>query len=295
MIALTIRDEDAVSSEIVHLGHTSATACDTPMAKTLQEQLPRNLTLHVGHEEALLERADNSWNQTELVLAPVELHRRNIQRRLRESQTPKDGLQFADPSEVGERILDAAGLPTTTIDRIDRLSMIRSVLSEDEMSITSPAVPSDPQTVEQVRTEIENVTGFHPERLEIFRDVADGLTAPIDADAAEILSAATGIERVLRQRTSKSISEVEFVRRAARNILATDGKVWHEAFPEVDCVSLVGVSSVPAAHIDLLHAVLNSVSVSVHIHFRRGTGSYLSRRVPQLFDVAEPGAVVFDP
>ncbi|UHQ98909.1 hypothetical protein HYG81_24405 (plasmid) [Natrinema zhouii] len=223
----------------------------------------------------------------------MELHRRNIQRRLREAQTPKDGLQFTDPTEVGERLLDVVDLPTTTIDRIDRLSMIRSVLSNDEVSITSPAVPSDPQSVEQIRTEIENVTGFHPNRLEIFQDVVDGLTAPIDADVAEILSAATGIERALRRRTSKSISDVEFVRRAARKILATDGVVWQEAFPEVDCVSLVGVSGVPAAHIDLLHAILTSVTVPVHIHFRRGTGSYLSRRVPQLFDVAEPGTVVF--
>lgn len=294
MIALTIRDEESARNEIVHLGHTSAKASDTSMARTLQGQLPQNLTLHIGREEALLERADNLPNQTELILAPVELHRRNIQRRLRESQTPKDGLQFADPADVGERILDAADLSTTTIDRIDRLSMIRSVLSDDQVSVTSPAVPSDPQSVEQVRTEIENVTGFHPGRLEIFREVAGGLTAPIDADTTEILSAATGIERALRQRTSKSISEVEFVRRATRKILATDGEIWREVFPEVDCVSLVGVSSVPAAHIDLLHAVLNSVSVSAHIHFRRGTGSYLSKRVPQLFDVVEPGAVVFE-
>jgi len=294
MISLTIRDEGLVSNEIVHLGHSSARTCDTPMAQTLQEQLPKNMTLHVGHEEALLERTDRSSHQTELILAPVELHRRNIQRRLRESRTPKDGLQFTDPTEVGERLLDVAGLPTTTIDRIDRLSMIQSILSNDEESITSPAVPSDPQSVEQIRTEIENVTGFHPERLETFQDVVDGLIPPIDADAAEILNTAMGIERALRQRTSKSISDVEFVRRASRKILTTDGEVWQEEFPEVDCVSLVGVSSVPAAHIDLLHAVLASMAVPVHIHFRRGTGSYLSQRVPQLFDVAEPGAVVFD-
>lgn len=264
------------------------------MAQTSPDQFPENLTLHVGNEEALVERAGGSSQPTELVLAPVELHRRNVQRRLRESKSPKDDVQFADPAEVGERLLDAAGRSTATMDRIDRLSMIRSVLSEDEVSITAPAVPADPETVDQIRTEVENVTGFHPERLEVLRGVADELGAPVDADGAEILDAATGIQRALRERAAGAVSDVAFVRRSARRILATDGAAWEAAFPEVERVSLVGVSSVPAAHADLLHAVLDSVAVPVHIHFRRGTGSYLSRRVPQLFDVAEPGAVVFE-
>jgi len=294
MISLTIRDEDSVSNEVVHIGHPPATTCDTPTSQTVQEQLPKNLTLNVGHGEALLERADRSSHQMELVLAPVELHRRNVQRRLRETRTTKNCFQFTDPTEVGKRLLDVMELPTTAIDRIDRLSMIRSVLSSDDVSITAPAVPSDPRSVEQIRTEVENVTGFHPERLEIVQDAASGLKAPMNVDATEILSAGTDIERALRQRTAKSISKVEVVRRASRKILATDGKIWKEAFPEVGCVSLVGVSSVPAAHIDLLHAVLTSVAVPVHIHFRCGTGSFLSQRVPQMLDVAEPGTVVFE-
>lgn len=264
------------------------------MDRTRPEQLHEKLTLHVGDEQALLERADSSSHLTELVLAPVEIHRRNIQRRLRESQTPKGNVQFAGPTEVGKTILDSAGLPATTIDRVDRLSMIRAVLSDDELSIRTPAVPADPQTVEQIRTEIENVTGFHPERLDILDNVVDDLATPIDADATEILNAATAIQRALRKRTSKSVSDVAFIRRSTRNILATDGEIWEDAFPDVECVSLVGVSSIPAGHIDLVHAVLHSVSVPVHIHLRQRTGSYLSRRVPRLFDVDDPGAVVFE-
>jgi hypothetical protein len=264
------------------------------MAQTSADRLPDNLTLHVGSEDALLERADGSSQSTELILAPVELHRRNIQRRLRESGTPKDGLEFADPAAVAERVLDTAGLPTATIDRIDRLSMIRSVLSADEVSITTPAVPSDSQTVEQIRTEVENVTGFHPERIEALQTVADGLKTPIDADSAEILNAATSVQRALRTRTSEAVSDVELIRRSTREIRGTEGAIWEAAFPEVECVSLVGVSSISAGQIDLLHAVLDAVSVRVHVHLRRGTGSYLSGRVPQLFDVADPGAVVFE-
>jgi hypothetical protein len=285
-----------VSSELVPLGHHSPTNSDTSMTQTQQEQLPKNLTLHVGNEASLLERPDHSTQQTELVLAPVELHRRNIQRRLRESQTPKTSFQFSDPTTVGKQLLDVAGLPTTTVDRIDRLSMIRSILSDEDVSIASPVVPSEPQSVEQIRTEIEAVTGFHPERLNIVQDVVGGLQAPINADGAELLDAAVSIEQALRQltSTSTSVSDVAFVRRAARELLATDGAIWEDAFPDVERVSLVGVSSVPAAYIDLLHAVLASVAVPVHVHFRRGTGSYLTQRASELFDVASPGMVVFE-
>lgn len=264
------------------------------MAQIYETQLSENLTVRVGQEDSLLERATQSPLQTELILAPVELHRRNIQRRLRESQTPKDRFQFTSPTAVGTQLLDAAGQPTTTIDRIDRLSMIQTILSDDEASVTAPAVPSEPQSVEQMRTEIESVTGFHPERLDMFQNAVGALPAPIDADAGEIVDAATGIERALRQHTAAAVSDTAILRRAVRILLATDGAVWEEAFPAVDCVSLVGVSSVSAAHIDLLHALLTTVDVAVHMYLRRGTGAYLSDRIPQLLDVTNPGAVVFD-
>lgn len=265
------------------------------MAYAHHEQLPQNLTLHVGDEETLLARPDHSTDTVELVLAPVELHRRNIQRRLRESQTPKDGLELFDPTEIGRQLLNTLDLPTTTIDRIDRLSLIRSVLSTDDWAgTTARAVPEEPQTIEQIRTEVENVTGFHPERIAAFRAVADRLAAPIDADAIEILDSAVSIERALRRRTEKAISDVEFIRRGARQLLATNGDIWDETYPEVGRVSLVGVSSIPAAHIDLLHAILDTTSVLVDVHFRRPTGSFLACRVSELLDVASPGTVVFE-
>lgn len=294
MITLTIRDNGNVSSEVRHLGHRLSHTDKESMDETLQERLPRNLTLHVGNAESLLERAESSSEQNELIFAPVELHRRNIQRRLRESEIPHSGLHFSDPAEVAVQLLETADLSTITIDRIDRLSMIRSVLSAENSSISSPTIPSDPQSVEQIRTEIETVTGFHPERIGALREISADLTAPIDKDSTEILDAAVTIEQLLRQQTTKSVSDVELVRRATRVILSTHGDVLQEAFPSLNRVSLVGVSSIPAAHIDLLHAILTSLSVPVDIHFRLGTGTYLSQRLSQLLDVTEPGAVVFD-
>jgi len=129
---------------------------DQSMERTLQTQLPRNLMLHVGHEETLLERVRHSTNRTELVLAPVELHRRNIQRRLREAQLPKDRLHFADPPEVGRKLLPDGQQSRDAIDRIDRLSMIKSLLEENNgLDASEPTIPSAPQEIEQIRTVVE--------------------------------------------------------------------------------------------------------------------------------------------
>jgi len=261
---------------------------------TVQSRLPEDLTLHVGHEESLLGRIRDESASKELVLAPVELHRRNIQRRLRETRTPKDGVEFIDPVDVGTALLQNTDGATKTIDRIDRLSMIRSIFLDEQQSGIGPAVPADAQEVEQVRTEIENVSGFHPGRLDRIRDAARDCSAPINADSIELVDAAVDIERALRERTEKHVSEVEIVRHAIRAVRESRGELWQTTFPEVTRVSLVGVSSISAAHADLLHILLGTSSVPVHVHFRRGTGSYLSRRLPELFDIDAPGEVVFE-
>lgn len=294
MINVTVRDRGSVSSRVLHLDPFSPVDRGDLMMRTVQSRLPNNLTLHVGHEESLLERIRSEAESKELVLAPVELHRRNIQRRLRETRTPKYGVEFVDPTDVGKALLQNTDHSTKTIDRIDRLSMIRSILSDEQQSITGPAVLSDVQTVEQVRTEIENVTGFHPERLDRIRDAASKHSAPIDVDSIEFIDTAAGIERALRERTEKHVSEVEILRHAIRGVRETGGELWETTFPEASQLSLVGVSSVPAAHADLLHVLLGTSSVPVHVHLRRGTGSYLSRRLPDLFDIDSPGEVVFE-
>ena len=290
MLCVTIGDDDAVT-DIVQLGHAAPTS-NTSMNQSVQQQLPNHLTIHIGDGDALIERVTQTARQ-ELVLAPVELHRRNIQRRLREAQTPKENLQCTDPTAVATQLLAVDAQPPATLDRIDRLSIIEAIRSDDEASITSPAVPADPQGIEQIRTVIETVTGFHPERLDVLGTVGDGLTAPLDADTADLVKAATTIEGTLRQRSSKAVSEVESIRQATRRIIETDGTLWQQTYPEIDRISLVGVSSIAISYIDLLHAILATVSVPVHIHFRAGTGTYLAERVSKLFDISDPGTVVF--
>ena len=199
------------------------------MEQTYRDPDLRNLTLHVGQADRLLERAGRSSTPTDLVLAPVQLHRRNLQRRLRESRLPKDAFEFPDSADVSCRVLRAAGESTDALDRIDRLSLLRSILPDDASESSPsdcpriPTVTTEPKTVEQLRSEMEFVTNYHPERMDALRATTDGLSAPIDADSAALLDLAVGVERALRHVT----------RLRTRSRVMTDGRLrcertsWH--------------------------------------------------------------------
>ncbi|MBX0325689.1 hypothetical protein EGH21_21975 [Halomicroarcula sp. F13] len=266
---------------------------------TRDEILPAQVTLHVGAELELLDRACHAPRSTELVVAPVELHQRNVQRRLREARAPKDAFEFDDPVGLSRDVLRASDASTAAIDRIDRLTLVRAIL--DESASASPTVslpvgtPSgDPQYVEQIRTDVERATNFHPERVAAWDDAAGELDAPIDADTAALLETALDVERALRARTEEAVSETELVRRATRDLAATDGAAWAAAYPEIRRLSLVGLSSVSAALADLLHALVATTTLEVHVYFREGTGAYLEGRFPSLLGVEDPGLEVFE-
>lgn len=255
------------------------------------------VAVRVGAVSSLLGRASAAAEPTELVVAPVELHRRNLQRRLREAHAPKDAFAFVDAPAVAKAVLDAAGERSRPIDRIDRLSLCRSALAADAVDVPRRLrgdAEGMPQVVEQVRGEVESVTNFHPARVEAFEATADGLYEPVDADARDVLDVALDAERALRERTPKAVSDTALVRRATRLLAATAGEAWTDAYPNIERVSLVGVSSVSAPQADLLGVLADETDAAVTVYARRGTGSYLEARLPSLLDVAEPGAEVFE-
>jgi len=263
------------------------------------DEIPDRLTLHVGDEGRLFERSRPRSRPNELVVSPVELHQRNVQRRLREARLPKDAFRFEDPVGVCLRVLESAGRPTGAVDRVDRLSLIRSIFGvtapDDStgFALSTGAPSRDPRRVERIRTEVEALTNFHPERLSAWTGTAAELDGPIDAEADAVLDAALGIERELRDRTAEAVSETALLRRATRSITATNGSVWREAYPDIDRLTLLGLSSLSAPHTDLVNALLTATAVEIHVHFREGTGEYLRRRVPGLLAIADPGTVPF--
>jgi len=261
------------------------------------ESLPDKLSLHVGDEMQLLDRARISSEQTEIILAPVELHRRNIQRRLREAELPRERFRFIDAVDMSEDLLDTRGISTKSIDRIDRLSLIRRLLDESMSSLTV-SLPvgistRDSQHIEQIRAEVETITNYHPERLTAWSATVEELSEPIDADTEELLELALDIERGLRAQTGKVVTDGDCIRSATWELSRTDGEVWLETYSDIERVSLFGLSTISATYADFLNAVASTTSTEVHIHFREATGPYLKDRLPALFDISEPGTEVF--
>lgn len=276
---------------------------DESMARAYHrsDDLPDTLAVYTGGEERLFERAKTCPQPTEIVVTSVELHRRNLQRRLRERALPKDAFEFFDPVGVSKRLLRNAGEPARAIDRIDRLTLLRSILSDADTpelkssSQISQAVSTDPQAVEQLRAEVESVTNFHSERIESWKQVADGLNEPIDREAIERLTVALDVERELKSRTQqgKAVSETELIRRATQTLERKDGSIWDESYESIDRITFVGLGSLSATHADLVHALIENTPVEVTIHFRQGTGEYLSERLRTLLAVDNPGQEVF--
>lgn len=291
----------------------------SPHQHAADRELLAPLTTYVGDEERLLDRARRTASPSELVIAPVQLHQRNLQRRLRETAEPRDAFDFVDPESVGERILSSTdrtdgtlsethGIHEThgthvALDRIDRLSLLRSLVDSGSTggSELPPAVrelgvdgrESGEQHVEQVRSEVESMTNFHPARVDALRNATSDVRAPIDDEADSLVDGGIAIETALRERTSKAVSKADLLRRATRYVDGTDGTAWQAAFPEIDRVSFVGVSSVSAPYVDLLHAMLAATDVSVEIHLRPGTGAFLDDRLPELLAIDGPGQEVF--
>ena len=260
----------------------------------------KQLTLHVGDEPRLVERAREKLQPTEIVVAPVELHQRNLQRRLRDANAPKDAFRFRDFGELSRSVLADRGFATEALDRIDRLAAVRDLLEEAaESAEAHGSLPArvgnqDPKHVEQIRAEVESATNFHPKRIAAWHETAERLYEPLDGETGELLDTAVEIERRLRRSDLKAVSEAELVRRATRTLIWSNGYAWEQLYSDVSRLTVVGLSSISATQADFVHALLVSTSLDVHLHFRRRTGEYLKGRVPELLEIENPGRGIFE-
>ncbi|WP_241686082.1 hypothetical protein [Halorubrum amylolyticum] len=256
------------------------------------------LTTRIAEESRLLDRAERAASASELVLAPVQLHHRNLQRRLREAARPQGAFEFTDPESVGRTVVAAADGSTAALDRVDRLSLLRSLARDGAdlpaalRSLLVGGGDAGARRAERVRSEIESLTNHHPVRVEALRDAATGLDAPIDGDAARLVDGALRAEAALRDRGRAAVSTTALLRRATRRIDRSGGDAWDAAFPEAERVSIVGVGALSAPYVDLVSALLASTAVAVEIHFRPGTGAFLDARLPELLSVPDPGREV---
>jgi hypothetical protein len=258
------------------------------------------LTVHIGEGTALCERLVQSQSQSdrprELVIIPGQVHRQTIKRRLDRAEQSAANVELVDLGAVTISLARSSDSAALSLDRIDRLGLLDRILDADleETIAALPGVdaPGDPQTIEHIRTEVEAVTNYHPERIRSAREVARSLSAPLEADAADLIDVALTAERALGQRTEGLVSRQGQLRRVTRHLQRRDGAPWRGAYPAVERVSVAGVSTVAAPLADLLAALLATTTVSVDLYLREATGPYLGSRLPPAFDVEHPGRVV---
>lgn len=232
------------------------------------------------------------------MLAPTELHQRNLQRRLREAARPQNAFTFVDPETVAEELLAATDTTPTHLDRVDRLAILQSLPAElaeqppGLRSLLDTRRDEGAQQLEQVPSEIESVTNFHPARVEAVRSVTDEFARPIADETTTLVNGGVAIERWIRGRTAKTVSKAALLRRATRHLDRTDDNPWTERYPDIEQVSFVGVSSISAPYVDFLHALCTATGADIEIHLRPGTGDFLTERLPELLTIDNPGREV---
>jgi len=262
------------------------------------DAVPASVTVHVGDVETLLGWAEHASRISTVVIAPVELHRRNLKLRLTDANLPLDTFAFTGPTAVASHILDTAGEPSKALDRVDRLALLGDILSgeneaTDYFRMVFGGEPAQSgNAVEQARRELEVATNYHPDRVRAFRQVIESAQSPIDVDASDLLDGTLAVERVLRRRSEKSPSDGALIRRATRTVIDTGGSAWDEAYPSAERMALVGLSTVPATLVDLFSAITSRCDVEAHLFLRRGTGPFLEQRLADVWPVPNPGQVV---
>ncbi|MFC4451349.1 hypothetical protein [Halorussus aquaticus] len=183
--------------------------------------------------------------------------------------------------------------PTETLDRIDRLALTRRILRDDAVpsetlarAVGSPAV-DHAERIERARTSLGMVTGFHPERLESLRSIVDEMSGAAADDAADLLEGLVALQATLVNRTEVAVSDTDLLRFATRRLAGTP-TVWKRAYPDIDRVSVAGVSMLTATLEDFLRTVGRQTSVDVSLYLRNGTG-------PAIVDQLSRQSVTFEP
>lgn len=242
----------------------------------------------VGEADALLDRAARAPEPTEFVVTPERLHRRNLKRRLAERATPRSSLRLTDATVVAGDLLDAAGAPTETIDRIDRLKHLDALLDRDTeanerlRAAFGSDLPARAETIAAAHSRVGEMTGWVEDRLDAISNVAAALPGVAARDTADVLAGVRALEQGLADRVAPVHSR-ETLLPAAAERLGSDSNLWQEAFPSVDRLSVAGVSTVDAPLLDLLDAAARA-GVDVTVSLRPGTGPAIVDRLRYRLD-----------
>lgn len=263
-------------------------------------KLLSGLTIHEQDIDSLLGRGGHAREPTELVLAPVAIHRRTLKHRFVRANKPRDALRLTGPVDVAFELVTATNdCDPEILDRVDRIPVLEQLLQKnpDARNPFRQVLGKPPATavneVEQARTRIETVTGYHPKRVSAVREWCDRRQSTETADIADRLEGTLAIERHLREETEHATSKESLVRRATRNLVESDGRAWRERYPSIERLWVCGLSTLSVTMTDFIAAILARTDVEVHLYTRHASGPLHANGLPERFDVEQPGTEVF--
>lgn len=264
-------------------------------------KLPPDITLH-NDLSALVQRGDHASTPTDLVIAPVDLHRRTIKHRFTAASRPRDTITLTRPIRVAKRLFESelGNTPPPIVDRVDRVRLLENLLEEDGEGrerfrrVLGPDPAAAAKLVDQARTELETMTGYHPQRLSAIREYCNQHDGVATRDLRDLVEGTVAIEKRLRIVTDRAPSKATLLRQACQIVHERVTDVWSEAYPAIDRLWICGLSTLSASLVDLLATVRSETDVDVHLQLRRASAPVLRRRLPALLSVDKPGTEVFD-
>jgi ATP-dependent helicase/nuclease subunit B len=238
----------------------------------------------VDAPEELLERAGRAPEPTEFVVTPERLHRRNLKRRLARRATPRSNLWLTDAAAIAARLVDAGGVASETIDRIDRLNHLETLLRRDTdandrlRAAVGSDLPARVETVAAAHSRVAEMTGWDEGRVDALSSLAEDLPAVAARDTADVLAGVRALERGLRDRVG-DVHSRETLLPAGADALRERPELWTEVFPAAERLWVAGVSAVDAPLLSLLDAAM-AAGVDVTLSLRPGTGPAIADRLP---------------
>lgn len=257
-------------------------AGSSKFATSLDEQIS-----FVENINPLLEQAAAKQAVTELAVVPTAFDRRTIKSRIAERDTVRWSLALTTMTELAKTILETVDKPTEYLDRIDRLHLNTDIIEDDNILATAfrRVIGGRPtavvETVEQIRSLIELITNYHPDRIAALDDWTasnTGTTADID----DILTGVQRLEAEIRQRSERAPSAEALLRRVTRDISATDGAALTETYPDATRLWIGGLSSISAPLIDFIASILYATTLDINIITRPASRPLLKQRFPAL-------------
>ena len=243
-----------------------------------------SLTVHVGTAAMLFDRATRRTSATDLVLTPERLHKRNVKRALAERSQPRSSLRLASPGDVARDVRTHAA-DQGALDRADRLRLLKAVLADPDVAsdplraVVGPNLAAHAETIEAAREEVTTVAGGAGERRDALDTVADSLPDPAARETRALLDGLDAIAGALAERADRPVSTAVALRTARDAIVRSDGAAWTDAYPEIERLSLAGVSTVESPLLDLLGVVAAYTDTDVHCVLRVGTGPRIAARL----------------